>query len=190
LSFHATKIMNTFEGGAIVCSTPELKKKVDQLNNFGYVDETTVEYMGLNGKLSEFNAALGVAQLKLINSALVERKRCHFKYKTLLEPIQGIEIPVLPSNISPNYAYFPVLFGKEFPFSRKKVQEKLKSSNIFARPYFFPLVSNTRPYKQLPSARIDNLPVANEIADRILCLPIYPSLDDKDIETIVDIVKA
>jgi dTDP-4-amino-4,6-dideoxygalactose transaminase len=176
LSFHATKVFNTFEGGAIVCPDEKTKLRIDKLKNFGHDGETSVIAPGINGKMSEFNAALGLLQLKYIDDAITKRMMIDGEYRKLLNGIKGIKCLDFSNSLKHNYSYFPILIQENFPISRDIANSKLKELNIFTRRYFYPLISEFPMYKSLPSAAQDNLPVATLAANQILCLPIYPDL--------------
>lgn len=190
LSFHATKVFNTFEGGAIVCPDAKTKLRIDRLKNFGFVDETTVVAAGINGKMSEINAAFGMLQLKGVGSAIAQRKVVDQAYREQLEGIQGIDIPTISDNYISNYSYFPILLRPEFPISRDALHQLLKDEDIYARRYFYPLISDFPMYRSMPSARPDNLPVASMIAQQVLCLPIYPDLSRESVERIVAVIRS
>ncbi|WP_297458242.1 DegT/DnrJ/EryC1/StrS aminotransferase family protein [Ferrovum sp.] len=190
LSFHATKVFNTFEGGAIVCSDARTKSRIDHLKNFGYVDELTVVAPGINGKMSEFNAALGLLQLKYIDRVLAERQRIDRAYRVQLDDIPGIRFFPVPEVRIGNHAYFPILVGPEYPLSRDELNDRLKQHNIHARRYFYPLISEFPMYRGLPSACQENLPKASEIASRVLCLPIYPALDEQEQDRISRLIRS
>ena len=177
LSFHATKVFNTFEGGAIVCPDAKTKVRIDQLKNFGHVGEVTVVAPGINGKMSEFNAALGLLQLKHIDKALALRKGIDGAYRDRLKGVKGIRCLDESGEKVSNYAYFPILVEPDFPISRDELNQQLKESGIHPRRYFYPLISNYPMYRGLPSAHRENLPEATVAALRVLCLPIYPDLD-------------
>ena len=191
LSFHATKVFNTFEGGAIICQDEKTKQRIDHLKNFGFVDEVTVVAPGINGKMSEFNAALGLLQLQYIDRAIEARQAIDASYRSRLTSVRGIHCPAPAQGVQANYSYFPVLVGKDFGCSRDALYEALKRDNIFARRYFYPLISDFPMYRGLPSAHAQNLPVATATAQQVLCLPIYPELtpeeQDRVIETIARI---
>jgi len=189
LSFHATKVFNTFEGGAIICKTPEMKKRIDQLKNFGFVDELTVVAPGINGKMSELNAAFGLLQLKGIGGAIAGRKKVHDKYRQLLKGIKGVEVKDFGEEVHQNYSYFPVIISDNFHMSRDELYEHLKSHDVYARRYFYPLITDFPMYKDLPSSNDSNLPVAKKIASQVICLPIYPALSIDDIEKIVKLFR-
>ena len=176
LSFHATKVFNTFEGGAIVCPDAKTKLRIDQLKNFGFVDEVTVVAPGINGKMSELNAAIGLVQLKHVDQAIEKRKEIDANYRELLKDVKGIRYPQDTGEVVANYAYFPILVECDYPLSRDELYQKLKDNGIHPRRYFYPLISDFPMYRGLLSARRENLPVATDVANRVLCLPIYPSL--------------
>jgi len=189
LSFHATKVFNTFEGGAIVCQDAKTKARIDHLKNFGFVDEVTVIAPGINGKMSEVNAAFGLLQLKSIDKALEERKLVDQQYRAMLAGVEGIECLAGAGQLSGNYAYFPILVKPEYPISRDELFEKLRSNGIYARRYFYPLITEFPMYRSLPSAATANLPVATRAANEVICLPIYPGLAIEIMRRIVDIIK-
>lgn len=186
LSFHATKVFNTFEGGAIVCGTPEMKQRIDHLKNFGFTDEVTVVEAGINGKMSEVNAALGLLQLKNMDQVLSDRLLVANRYRERLSDIQGIRLPTLDEGVTINNSYFPIFIQKDFSISRDGLYDKLKTQNIYSRRYFYPLISEFPMYKNLPSADHGNLRVASDVASQVLCLPIYPSLTALDQTKIID----
>jgi dTDP-4-amino-4,6-dideoxygalactose transaminase len=178
LSFHATKVFTTFEGGAIICHDETTKKRIDFLKNFGFAGETTVVAPGINAKMNEFQAALGVLQLKYVGQSIQKRKDIVTLYRYNLRDVPGItyleDIPL----VGHNYALFPILIDKDiFGKSRDDVYNALKNKNIFTRRYFYPLISQFPTYRGLESANSNNLPVAEDITQKILCLPIYPDLD-------------
>lgn len=188
LSFHATKVFNTFEGGAIISPDAKTKRHIDHLKNFGFVDETTVVAAGINSKMSEFNAAIGLLQLKHIDHAVNCRREIDAIYRESLGAIKGIRC-INPSNETvANYSYFPVLIGKDYPFNRDDLFNQLRNQNIYARRYFYPLISDFPMYRGLRSASTDNLPVAKITAEQVLCLPIYPNLENKDQQKIINLL--
>lgn len=183
LSFHATKVFNTFEGGAIVCQDERTKRHIDNLKNFGFMGEAVVVAPGINGKMSEVNAAFGLLQLKHVDQALARRRAIAREYLSQLSGIDGIHC-VLPADCNTNYSYFPVLVRPPYRHSRDELQRRLGERGIYSRRYFFPLISELPMYRGLPSARRENLPVAAAIADTVLCLPIYPALASDDVRRI------
>lgn len=189
LSFHATKIFNTFEGGAIVCRDAKTKLKIDQLKNFGFVDEITVVAPGINGKMSELNAAAGLMQLRYMDEVIRMRGDVDAIYRKSLSAIKGIRCLNGVSGIKGNFSYFPILVEPHYPISRDSLYEKLKQNNVFARRYFFPLISEFPMYRGLSSAQESNLTVATRIASRILCLPIYPELTEQDQQRVINVLR-
>ena len=190
LSFHATKVFNTFEGGAIICPDAKIKQRIDHLKNFGFVDEVTVVAPGINGKMSEINAAFGLLQLKGIDAALTRRAQIDLHYRNTIAGIKGIAcLPELPGE-SANHAYFPILVQAAYPLRRDQLYEKLRQHDIFARRYFYPLISDFPMYRGMPSAAPANLPVAQKAASEVLCLPIFPALETQQIDFIVDLIRS
>lgn len=189
LSFHATKVFNTFEGGAIICPDAKTKRRIDHLKNFGFVDETTVVATGINGKMNEFSAALGLAQLQYIDSALAKRKEIYENYVEGLKDVVGIQCSLFDQMIRHNYAYFPILVQPEYPVSRDRLYHILKDRNIYCRRYFYPLITDFPMYRGLVSSAISNLPVAHKIASQVICLPIYPALEIGPQKDIVNIIQ-
>jgi dTDP-4-amino-4,6-dideoxygalactose transaminase len=176
LSFHATKVFNTFEGGAIICHDAETKKRIDYLKNFGFADEVTVVAPGTNAKMNEFQASLGLLQLSRLDQALAARADIDARYRDALAGIKGIRmIDPLP-DVTPNYSYFPIFIDQNFRMSRDELYQKMRDASIFARRYFYPLISEFPVYRGLPSAKRENLPHAFQMAEQVLCLPIFPAL--------------
>ena len=188
LSFHATKVFNTFEGGAIVCPDAQTKHHIDQLKNFGFVDEVTVDVAGINGKMSEINAAFGLVQLSHIDAALEARKKVDALYRSLLKDVDGIKCLEDAGEKVANYSYFPILVDENYPLTRDELYQKLKDHNIFARRYFYPLISEFPMYKGFSSSNSTKLPVALKASHEVLCLPIYPSLEAEDQMHIVSLI--
>ena len=177
LSFHATKVFNTFEGGAIVCPDAKTKMRIDQMKNFGFVDEVTVTAPGINGKMSEFNASFGLLQLKYIDRALVRRREIDAAYRRQLSGVKGIHCLNDAGEKVSNYAYFPIMVQADYPIRRDDLYQKLKGIGIHSRRYFYPLISDFPMYRGMPSAHQENLPAARAASQQVLCLPIYPDLD-------------
>jgi len=188
LSFHATKVFNTFEGGAIICPDAKTKLRIDQLKNFGFVDETTVVAPGINGKMSEINAAFGMLQLQHVGEASAKRKSIDLAYRQALKDVPGIRCLQDSIELVANYSYFPILVDANYPLSREALYQKLKDNNIFARRYFYPLVTDFPMYRGVASARRENLPVATVAAQQVLCLPIYPNLSADQVEFISHLI--
>jgi dTDP-4-amino-4,6-dideoxygalactose transaminase len=188
ISFHATKIFNTFEGGAIICPDAKTKQRIDYLKNFGFVDEVTVVAAGINGKMSEINAAFGLLQLKGIDAARTQRQAIDRHYREKLAHINGIDCLRETQAEQANYAYFPILVRPEFSLSRDALFERLRVHDIYARRYFYPLISDFPMYRGLPSAAPANLPTARRAAQQVICLPIYPALAMEKVDEIVAII--
>jgi dTDP-4-amino-4,6-dideoxygalactose transaminase len=190
LSFHATKVFNTFEGGAIVCPDAKTKQRIDHLKNFGYVNETTVVATGINGKMSEFNAALGLLQLKHVDAHIARRGEIERRYRALLQGVPGVRFLDRPTDATPNHSYFPILVGPEHAAGRDGLYGALRAEDVMARRYFHPLISDFPMYRCLPSADPRGLPVARRASEQVICLPIYPALADEDVARIAAIVRA
>jgi dTDP-4-amino-4,6-dideoxygalactose transaminase len=189
LSFHATKVFNTFEGGAIICPDAKTKQRIDHLKNFGFVDEVTVVAPGINGKMCEFNAALGLLQLQHIDRALARRQEIDAVYREQLDGVKGIHCLNDAGEKVANHAYFPILVLPEYPLSRDALYQELKDHNIYARRYFYPLISDFPMYRGMPSAQRGNLPVAADASAKVLCLPIYPALQPHEQQRVIDIIQ-
>ncbi len=189
LSFHATKVFNTFEGGAIICPDAKTKQRIDYLKNFGFADEVTVVAPGINGKMNEFQAALGLLQLQHIRSCIDKRKQIDALYRQELASVIGIDIPETPADTEHNYAYFPILVTEQYPLSRDALYWEFRETGIYARRYFHPLISEFPMYRGLPSATQKNLPTANKVARQVLCIPIYPDLTAAEQIQVIDVIK-
>ncbi len=189
LSFHATKSFNTFEGGAIVSHSPEMKQMIDRLKNFGFAGESVIAEVGINAKMTEFNAAIGLLQLKHFDRAIGMRGQLDKLYRSELKKVKGIKCLENPAKIK-NFGYFPVLVGKDYGLTRDELYETLKEKDFFGRRYFYPLISNFPIFSDLPSATPNSLPVANTIADQVLCLPIYPELALEAVQEICGIIRS
>jgi dTDP-4-amino-4,6-dideoxygalactose transaminase len=190
LSFHATKVYNTFEGGAIICPDAKTKQRIDYLKNFGFADEVTVMAPGINGKMSEINAAFGLLQLKHIQAAITRRGEIDSVYREELATVSGITCLPVPVETERTFPYFPILVGDNYHLSRDGLYARLKEHNIHARRYFYPLISDMPMYRGIPSASQANLPVAEKLSQQVLCLPIYPDLKQAELELIVKCIKA
>lgn len=189
LSFHATKIFTTFEGGAIICHDENTKRQIDFLKNFGFANETTVLAPGINAKMNEFQAALGILQLKYVDNYIIKRKEITNMYRSELSNINGIHFNNDIEGVKHNFQYFPILIKNDSAQRRNFIYEELKKHNIYSRRYFYPLISHFSPYKDLPSSSSENLPVAEEISKEVLCLPLYPDLENNDVKIICSIIK-
>lgn len=182
LSFHATKVFHTFEGGAIVSHSRERKDQIDKLKNFGFLTETEVEYSGINGKVPEVSCAIGLVQLESMHETLAARASVAEAYNRGLHAIKGLRLLVNANQVS-NNAYYPVFVEPEFPLSRDALYERLKGYGIFSRRYFYPLIPNFSAY------RIDgNWPNARKLADRVLCLPMYAAMIQEDVQRVVSAI--
>ncbi len=188
MSFHATKVFNTFEGGAIVCHSPEMKHHIDNLKNFGFRGETTVEEVGINGKMNEVQAAMGLLQLKYIEVALKQRKAIVLEYRALLSSVKGVRLLEDVPDTETNASYFPIFINKDYPRSRDEVYIKLKEQGILARRYFYPLISDFPSYNHLACSSEDNLQVARCLAEEVLCLPIFPELSNNEVKRISNLL--
>ncbi|WP_332879194.1 DegT/DnrJ/EryC1/StrS family aminotransferase [Massilia sp. S19_KUP03_FR1] len=187
LSFHATKVFSTIEGGAIVCRDAATKQHIDRLKNFGIADEVTVVAAGLNGKMNEVSAAFGLLQLESVDAALAQRRAVAALYRRLLDGVTGIA-PMTAGEHEANDSYFPILVGDDYPLGRDGLHQTLREAGIHARRYFYPLISEFPMYRDLPSATPDKLPNAALVARQVLCLPIYPALAQYDVERIVSLI--
>jgi dTDP-4-amino-4,6-dideoxygalactose transaminase len=189
LSFHATKVFNTFEGGAIVCHDEDTKLHIDRLKNFGFVNETTVVAPGINAKVNEFQSALGLLQLKYVDDNIARRMKLTEIYRDMLKEVNGIEYLKDIKNIRHNYSYFPILVNSQkYGKARDSLYNELKNHGIFGRRYFYPLISQFPTYKNLPSADKHNLHIAEQVAQEVLCLPLYPALMERDVVEISNII--
>lgn len=189
MSFHATKVFNTIEGGAIICQDEKTKKRIDLLKNFGFADETTVVEPGINAKMNELQAAYGILQLKHVDNYISKRKEVVELYDRLLADVEGISLMHKMEGVDHTYPYYPVLIEKQtYGISRDELYATLQEYGIWGRRYFYPLISNFPTYRGLPSASVDNLPIANDLANKVICLPIYPNLAMEDIEKICKVI--
>lgn len=188
LSFHATKVFNTFEGGAIVCPDAKSKQRIDHLKNFGFVDEVTVAAPGINGKMNEVQAAFGLLQLDHVDNSIALRQRIDAKYREAFRDVPGITPYSLDPSASSNHSYFPILIDSRHHCTRDELYQKLRDHRVLARRYFYPLISDFPMYRGLSSANPAHLPVARRIASEVLCLPIYPGLSDEHLQMIIEVV--
>lgn len=190
LSFHATKVFNTIEGGAIISPDEKTKKRIDYLKNFGFANETTVIEPGINAKMNELQAAYGLLQLKYVEEYVAKRKNIAQLYRDKLSNINGISFLNDMDKVKHAYSYFPVLIDQNlYGKTRDQLYEELKKNNIFGRRYFYPLISHFPTYRGLLSSNPANLPVAEKIAGQVLCLPIYPEISNNTIEEICTLIK-
>jgi dTDP-4-amino-4,6-dideoxygalactose transaminase len=189
MSFHATKVFNTIEGGAIICHDEKTKRRIDYLKNFGFADEVTVVAPGINAKMNEVQAAYGLLQLKRVNEYIYKRKLISNIYRKQLGCVSGIRILDEIETVEQGYPYFPILIeARKYGMTRDEVYENLKKHNIFGRRYFYPLISQFPTYRGLASAQPENLPVATKIAEQVICLPIYPLLELETVDKICNLL--
>ena len=189
LSFHATKVYNTIEGGALICHDEATKKRIDYLKNFGFAGETTVVAPGINSKMDEVRAAYGLLNLRQVDDAIANRKAIAQKYREALKDVAGIRFLKDIEGVRHNYAYFPIFIDEHtYGMSRDALYAKLKEHDIFGRRYFYPLISTFSAYKGLDSANPANLPIAHKLADQVLCLPMFADLDDEGVKRIIDVI--
>ena len=189
LSFHATKVFNTVEGGALVIHDEQMKRHVDYLKNFGFESEVEVVAPGINGKMDEIRAAIGLLNLQHVDSAIEARHRIAVRYRQALRNVDGIDFFVDMPGVRHNYSYFPIfVHADKYGMTRDQLYFKLQKHNIYGRRYFYPLISTFGDYRQLPSAAPANLPNATRIADEVICLPMHHELTDSDIDRILDII--
>ena len=190
LSFHATKIFTTMEGGAIVTDNKKLKDRIDYLKNFGFADEITVMAPGINGKMNEMQAALGLLQLERVERNIAIRKKLTLRYREALGKVPGIRFLTDQTHAEHNFAYFPIFIDEAvFGTTRDELYLTLKENNIYSRRYFFPLISEFPMYRGLSSAGEDKLPVATRISRQVITLPLYPSLKSEQQEKVIRIIK-
>lgn len=190
LSFHATKVFNTIEGGAIISPDEKTKKRIDYLKNFGFADETTVIAPGINAKMNELQSAYGLLQLKFVDGCIDKRKKIATIYREQLKGVIGINFLEDIEGVDHAYSYFPILVDKEkFGNTRDELYEELKKHNIFGRRYFYPLISQFPTYRELPSSKHDNLSIATMVAEQVICLPIFPDLVLYNVLTICRVIK-
>ena len=189
LSFHATKVYNTIEGGALVMHDEGMKKQIDYLKNFGFAGETTVVGPGINSKMDEVRSAYGLLNLKQIDSAIEARHRVAITYRKALKDIKGISYWNDIPGVKHNYSYFPIFVNEEeYGMSRDELYFKMKEHNVWGRRYFYPLISEFAPYRDLPSAKKENLPEAYKMANSVICLPMHHLLSEKDIQRVLALI--
>ena len=186
-SFHATKVFNTIEGGALAYGDSKLRQKFDRIKDFGIAGAENITSVGLNAKMNEFQAAMGLVNLKNVKKNINTRKKAVQLYYKLLSKIPGIVLADLKKDVKYNYAYMPILIDeKEFGMDRNQLYDKLVECNIFARKYFYPLISNIDVYKKFKA----NVPVANYTSDRILCLPLFGHITEENVKNVCETIKA
>lgn len=189
LSFHATKVYNTIEGGALVMHDAETKKRIDYLKNFGFADEVTVVAPGINSKMDEVRSAYGLLNLKQVDKAIEARRRVAVRYREALKGVEGITYFDDMPGVKHNYSYFPIFIDADrYGMTRDEVYFSMRERNVLGRRYFYPLISTFSTYRGLDSARPENLPNAHRMADSVLCLPMHHALNDEDIDRVLNII--
>ena len=189
LSFHATKVYNTIEGGALITHDEKTKKRIDYLKNFGIADEVTVVGPGINSKMDEMRSAYGLLNLKQVDAAIEARHQVAIKYREALRPVEGITFFDDMPGVKHNYSYFPIFIDAEkYGMTRDDLYFKMKSANVLGRRYFYPLISDFSTYRGLDSAAPENLPNAHKMADSVICLPMHHALSDEDIQRVLDCI--
>ena len=189
LSFHATKVYNTIEGGALIMHDEQTKKRIDYLKNFGFAGETEVVAPGINSKMDEVRAAYGLLNLKQVDAAIEARHQVATQYKEVLKNVDGITFFDDMQGVKHNYSYFPIFVDAErYGITRDELYFKMKEQNVLGRRYFYPLISSFSTYRGLESAKPENLPNAHKMADEVICLPIHHTLSEKDIHRIIELI--
>ena len=188
LSFHATKVYNTIEGGAMVMHDEKTKKRIDYLKNFGFAGETEVVAPGINSKMDEMRAAYGLLNLKQVDTAIEARHQVATRYRDALRDVEGIEFWDDLPGVKHNYSYFPIFVHRSYGLTRDELYFKMKEQGVLGRRYFYPLISEFSTYRNLPSATTENLPVATKMANSVICLPMHHTLTDKDQEKVLSII--
>jgi dTDP-4-amino-4,6-dideoxygalactose transaminase len=189
LSFHATKVYNTIEGGALICGDEQTKKRIDYLKNFGFADEVTVVAPGINAKMDEIRSAYGLLALKKVDEAIECRKKIAVRYSETLMNVRGISFMNNIPNIRHNHAYFPIFVdAAKYGMTRDELYFKMQENNIFGRRYFYPLISTFSPYRNLESAKPENLPAATKIANSVICLPMHAEMECNDINRVINCI--
>lgn len=189
LSFHATKVYNTLEGGALVMHDEVTKKRIDYLKNFGFAGETEVVAPGINSKVDEVRAAYGLLNLRQVDSAIEARHQVAIKYREALRPVEGITFMDDMPGVKHNYSYFPIfLDADKYGMTRDELYFKMKDNNVLGRRYFYPLISEFSTYRGLPSAAPENLPNAHKMADSVICLPMHHELSEYEMARIIELI--
>lgn len=189
LSFHATKVYNTIEGGALVMKDEETKKRIDYLKNFGFAGETTVIAPGINSKMDEMRSAYGLLNLKQVDTAIEARHQVAIRYREALRDVEGITFFDDMPGVRHNYSYFPIFVdANKYGMTRDELYFKMKEQNVLGRRYFYPLISTFTTYRGLPSAAPENLPQAHRMAESVICLPMHHELTDEDIQRILNCI--
>lgn len=189
LSFHATKVYNTAEGGALIVKDAETKKRVDYLKNFGFAGETEVVAPGINSKMDEIRAAYGLLNLKQVDEAIEKRHQVAIRYRDALRNVSGLRFFDDMPNVRHNYSYFPIFVNaEEYGMTRDELYFKMQEQGVYVRRYFYPLISTFSTYRGMESARPENLPNATRIANEVICLPMHHGLSEEDMDRVLDIL--
>lgn len=189
LSFHATKVYNTLEGGALVMHDEQTKKRIDYLKNFGFAGETEVVAPGINSKVDEVRSAYGLLNLRQVDSAIEARHQVAIKYREALRNVPGIRFFDDMPGVKHNYSYFPIFINaEEYGMTRDELYFKMKEQEVLGRRYFYPLISTFSTYRGLPSAAPENLPVATKMANEVICLPMHHALSERDVQRVIDLI--
>ena len=189
LSFHATKVYNTVEGGAMIMHDEKTKKRIDYLKNFGFANETTVVGPGINSKMDEIRAAYGLLNLRQVDAAIEARRQVAIKYRESLKNVEGITFFEDIPHVKHNYSYFPIFVDAEkYGMTRDELYFKMKEKNVWGRRYFYPLISTFSTYRGLESAAPSNLPNAHRMADSVICLPMHHGLTDDDVQRVIECI--
>ncbi|MCK5345650.1 MAG: DegT/DnrJ/EryC1/StrS family aminotransferase, partial [Candidatus Heimdallarchaeota archaeon] len=190
LSFHATKLFNSIEGGATFCHTQKIRDRIQSLKNFGIIDEDTVISPGINGKMNEFQAAFGLLGLKQVDQEISDRKKLTEIYRLALKDVPGISMQQDIDGVTHNYSYFPILVESDsYGCTRDELYTAFRECNVYTRKYFYPLCSDFKCYSALPSAKPENLPVAQRVSKQVLCLPLYGDMEEEIVLNICSIVQ-
>lgn len=189
LSFHATKTYNTVEGGALICHSAEMKKKIDFLKNFGFAGETEVMAPGINSKMDEIRSAYGLLNLRHVDAAIEHRRHVALRYREALKDVEGITMFAQQPDVEYNYSYFPIFIdAAKYGVTRDELYFRMRDKEVLGRRYFYPLISSFEPYRDLPSASAENLPVATRMAEEVICLPMHHRLSEADVDRIINLV--
>lgn len=189
LSFHATKVYNTLEGGALVVHDEKMKRRIDYLKNFGFAGETEVVAPGINGKVDEVRAAYGLLNLQQVDAAIEARHQVAIRYRKALQNVEGVSFWYDMPGVRHNYSYFPIFIdAKSYGMSRDDLYFKMRAAGVLGRRYFYPLISDFSTYRDLPSAAPANLPVATKMANSVICLPMHHELSDEDLERTINCI--
>ena len=189
LSFHATKVYNTIEGGAMIMHDAKTKQRIDYLKNFGFANEVEVVGPGINSKMDEMRSAYGLLNLKQVDAAIEARHQVAIKYREALKDVPGIEFWEDLPGVKHNYSYFPIfVHEKEYNITRDDLYFKMKEHGVLGRRYFYPLISEFSTYRGLDSARPENLPVAHKMANSVICLPMHHAMSESDIQRVLETI--